>query len=784
MKQTLFSGGWLLSAPGTHGRVPVDLPSDYAVTRPRTPDAPGGAGNGFFVGGRATYVKYFTPSGAPHQILDIDGAYMCSQVHLNGDLLAFHPHGYTPYLVDLGARAVPGTTNKLVVTTDDMAPSMRWYAGAGLFRDVFLWEGGAVRLEPRDVFITTPDTATVRLCCVVSADRPASVTLRARVRDASGAVAAEGALPLLAAEPRTSAVLTLALPGARLWSPDDPYLYTMETVLEEGGAEADADVRPFGVRVVTADAVHGLRINGRPLKLRGGCIHHDHGALGAAAWPAAERRKLEKLQSVGFNAIRCAHNPPSRALLDLCDRMGILVMDEAFDMWNAGKCAHDYHLFFADHWAQDIDAMVLRDRSHPSVISYSIGNEIIERDGSSDGAAWAARLAARIRENDPTRLVTSGVCGLWERPDADDPPEYVKSFGVGEHILDEAGDDITWVKKTEAFMAPLDIVGYNYLYERYEKDHEKYPERVIWGSETHALRFWHSWQAVKRCPHVLGDFTWTAYDNLGEAGTGRSAWARDGHIPGISLAAWPWRSCYQGDFDLCGFRRPQSYFREAIWRADDGIYTEPRIFTTHPSHTGEGFSGTGWHWYDVLDTWTFGEEWIGCSVKCEVYTAAERIVWTLNGEKVGESAAAEGVASIGIPYAPGTLTATAMVGGRVVGTSSLSTVGTPAALTVAPERPSLCADGRDLAYFSVTVTDARGRRVPDAACALRAHADGGELVAFFSGDPKNEDAYGTDACHAFCGHALAVVRTRRPGEVLLTVGGDGLAGAAAAVTAE
>ena len=267
---------------------------------------------------------------------------------------------------------------------------------------------------------------------------------------------------------------------------------------------------------------------------------------------------------------------------------------------------------------------------------------------------------------------------------------------------------------------------------------------------------------------------------MGETGTGRSLWARDGFIPGISLAGYPWRNCYQGDLDLCGYRRPQSYFRETVWIGG----TEPRIFTTHPEHYGEDFSGTGWHWYDVLDTWTYPEAYIGKPTKADVYTDADEIAWYKNGEFLGKSSPIAGIATMDIPYEPGEISVIAYKDGKVVGTSALHTVGEAAAVSLVPERAEFAADRRDLCYIDVTVTDKNGDRIPDAKTELTCTVDGGELMGIFSGDPANEDQFTSNVCHAFTGRALCIIRAAAPGRVTVTVSGEGLTPDTVTVTAE
>ncbi len=776
MKKICISKDWMLDAPGFHGK--VDLPNDYSITLPRTPDAAGGASNGFFPSGIGTYTKHLKLDETPrHYILDIDGAYMCTTVTFNEYRMVMHPHGYTPLLVDLTDRVHPGKTNRLVISTNALQPSTRWYAGAGIYRDVYLWEGGDVRLEPWDLFITTPSLDSVHLACEIRADREANVRIRAEIFFADRPVTSEETEIAVKAGKKTPAELAFSIPDAKLWDTENPNLYTMRVTLLEDDRVLDTDERRFGIRTVTADAKNGLLLNGKPIKLRGGCIHHDHGVLGAADYPAACRRKLTRLKEVGFNALRIAHNPPSVQLLEMCDEMGIIVMDEAFDCWQREKGGSlNYHVWFTDWWARDISYMVLRDRNHPCVIAYSTGNEIPESDGASDGDEWSSRLAAEIRKYDSTRLVTSAT---WQMPatcDPGAPEDYKKDFA--ERL--ENGDDHSWASRTAGYFKPYDICGYNYMYGRYAEDHKRFPERVIWGSETHVIHFYDSWKTVMENSYVIGDFTWTAYDNLGEAGTGRSCWARDGHIPGISLAAYPWRSCYQGDLDLCGYRRPQSYFREAIWNPD----AEPKIFTTHPEHYGEGFSGTGWHWYDVLDTWNFDDAYIGKPVRCELYTTADEVAWYKNGTLLGKSRPEKAIASFDILYERGEIAAEVYKNGEMLHRVTLGTVGEPAAIRVSAESRVLTADNRDLCYFDITVTDDDGCRIPDAKNALTCLVDGGELLGIFSGDPCNEDAYGSNQCHAFEGRAVAIVRTDRPGKVTVTVGSCRLRSGSDSVSAQ
>ncbi len=756
----------------------IDLPHDYVITAGRSKDAEGGAGTAYFKSGVANYIKYLKfPDASKHYILDVDGAYMVSEVTFNDDLISIHPHGYTPYLVDLTDRVVEGINNKLQIFVNPMQPSSRWYSGGGIYRDIFLWTGGAVRVEPWDVFITTPEAdekqASVHVKYEISSDIASGATVKSYIMDAEGNTVGENSVNIQV-DSSEKAVLNVEIhvDNPKLWDLENPYLYTLKTEILCKNEVTDTAENTFGIRTFVCNAKDGLLLNGKAIKLRGGCIHHDHGVLGAAAFPAAELRKIRRLKEAGFNAVRTAHNPPSLALLEVCDREGIIVMDEAFDFWNCKKRDNDYHLFFKDWYARDIKSMVMRDRNHPCVLSYSIGNEIIERDCSSDGAKWANILAEEIRKYDTTRYVTSGICGFWYRDMELDPEDYVEGVLRKRYPRLQAEEGgYNFAKITEPYMEPLDIVGYNYLYKRYEEDSKAYPDRVMWGSETHAIDFYEDWSVTKSLNSVLGNFTWTAYDNLGEVGAGKSAWERDEHVPGIVLQPYPWRTCYQGDLDLCGYKRPQAYFRRSIWLPDAPI----QIFTTHPEHYGEGFSGSHWHFYDVLDTWTFEDIYIGKPVKCEVYTDADCVEWILNGKSLGMTVPEKAVATIDIPYEKGTLTAIAYKGSKEFSRSVLTTAGAPAHINLVAEQTEIAADNRDLAFIQIAITDNAGIPIADSKAELYCKVENGELLGIYSGDPKNEDEYGSNCCHTFTGKALAVVRTDTPGTINVTVYGNGLA---------
>lgn len=775
---------------------PVNLPDDFCLNKERDPKTPGGASAGFIPGGEATYKKDFkTPAewAGKTVLLDIDGAYMNAEVSLNNNLLFHHPYGYTAFLVDLTKALRSGEMdNHLSVVVSSIQPNSRWYAGGGLYRDVSVYIGGSVRIAPWEVFVTTPEVspekATVHVQANVTNDGPeCTADIEIAVKGKCGCVAATKTVSVaLNAEGNTLVETDLTIENPKLWDVDDPKLYDLTATVKIGGEESDVYETEFGVRKIEIDFDNGFRLNGKPMKLRGGCIHHDNTLLGSCAYPRAEERKIQILKDAGYNAIRCAHNPPSSAMLAVCDRLGMLVLDESFDMWNMPKNALDYHLYFKTWWQFDTASMVKRDRNHPCVYCWSIGNEIPEMTGKSDGAYWAKVQADYVRSLDPTRPITSAINGF-----TDTPPEWEGKmphpFAVDrkKRMLDNGhpsdghvnGRDL-WGEQTAKPIDALDIVGYNYLWARYADDRIKFPGRVIHATETHAYTIYEYWKAVEANSNVIGDFIWTAYDNLGEAGAGRVIWDLDEPMTGL-VGQYPWLSCYQGDMDLDGNRRPQSYYRKILWGLDDGIH----LFTTDPDHTGVPYYGMGWHWADVKQNWTFPAKDIGRPVQLEAYADCDEVDFYVNGEKKGTSKVEKLKAFLTVDYAPGTVEAVAIKSGKEVARTALKTAGQAAKIVLTPDRSVINADGMDLCFVKVEIQDENGNLVQIQPVELNASVSGkGVLVGFGSGNPKTTENYGTGRRVTFDGRALVVVRAaREAGAIELAVTAPGFPAAVVSV---
>jgi beta-galactosidase len=565
------------------------------------------------------------------------------------------------------------------------------------------------------------------------------VTVRTRVVTPTGRTADAVDLPeTIPPARRLECEQELTVRRPKLWSPEAPQLYRVETELRAGRDVVDTVTTLFGVRSLEFDAEAGFRLNGEPMLLRGGCVHHDNGPLGASSYDRAEERKVELLKANGFNAVRCAHNPPAPAFLDACDRLGMLVIDEAFDCWRNGKSLADYHVSFDDWWRRDLDAMLVRDRNHPSVIMWSIGNEVVER-ASPEGVRVARMLAAHVRRVDPTRPVTAGV--------------------------NRGHDGRAWEDLDELF-AVLDVCGYNYAEREYRRDHERLPHRIVHGSESMARDAFEHWTSVRTHPHVVGDFVWTALDYLGESGIGRV------HSDGDAaphLGSFPWHHANCGDLDLCGFKRPQSFYRDVLWGR------RPLFVAVHaPVPDDRAPAVTAWGWPDVRPSWTWpGSE--GRTLQVDVYAPCERVELFLDGEPLGSRTPERLVASWSVPYRPGTL--------RVVGSDGaaleLRTAGEPARLRLTPDRDCIQANPGDLSFVTVEVLDADGALDPNADHTVSFAVDGpGTIAALGSGDPVSTERYTGKRRSAYRGRCLVVLRPLgERGAIRLRAAADGLSDA-------
>lgn len=702
-------------------------------------------------------------------LLEFEGVYMNAVVHFNGNIVAKHPYGYTSFLCDLTPYLLYGRDNKISVFVNNSAlPNTRWYSGSGIYRHVWLLVGEKVHIPPWGVYVTTPkvsfEAATVSVRTTVENDSSAAadVTVRSTLLAASGSEVAKGEVKLsVPANSSAEAAQVLEVISPELWSQDNPYLYVLRSEIIRGGAVIDKTETKVGIRSISFDAKSGFKLNGVPIKLRGGCVHHDCRLLGAAAYDRAEERKVELLKASGYNAVRCAHNPPSPVFLDACDRLGMLVIDEIFDCWREAKVLNDYSVYFEEWWQRDLTSMVLRDRNHPCIIMWSIGNEIPELTGFSEGYALARKLADAIRKLDNTRAITSALTEFLLYP-------LVSTSGADpERRIPEE----LWIEHSSKFAEPLDVVGYNYMLHRYESDGKNFPNRIICGTESFPNMVYEIWDAVERLPYVIGDFVWTAIDYLGEAGIGRVSYDETDFS---FLGRYPWHQAFCGDIDICGFKRPQSYYRDCVW----GVSKAPYIAVHKPENYGKKPRISLWGWPDVVSSWTWpGYE--GKPTVVDVYSTNSEVELLLNGRSLGRKPAGKAnryIASFEVVYEPGELVAIGYEKGVEVSRTVLRTAGRPAKIRLKPDRDVLKAEFRDLSYVTVELMDAADNVCHNANDNVYFTVYGvGSIVAVGTGNPVSEEMYVGNQRRVHEGRAMVVVHSNgEPGEIVLTATADGV----------
>lgn len=723
----------------------TDLPHDYALEKGRDKNSTAGLDEGFFQGAGLYYKKTFHLKDAARGKriwLEFEGVFGVTEVWVNKQFAAKHTNPYTSFWTEITALVHPGDNEVMLHADSRMKPNSRWYMGTGLCRDVKLHIGEQASAAPHSLRCAAKELTDARAVLNVSARFTAPVeSVTYALLDADGVIVAE------------SRDGTLTVKKPRAWSVDDPYLYTLRATVCVNGQE-DVTEEKIGIRTIEVDSKRGFRLNGKPLKLRGGCIHHDLGLLGAADHLAAERRRIRILKENGFNAVRLAHNPYGPAIFQACDELGMLCVEEAFDEWVLGRTSFGLHLTFEDRWERDLEDMIGRDFNHPSIIMWSTGNEVEERDGSADGFAWSKWLAEKVKALDPTRPVSAAACALFS--------EYGQRAAdgtTGNQALNMAYDGFAegrdlWGSGTKGYFAPLDVAGYNYKSVRYAYDREKFPERVIYGSESYPRDVYQTWKNTAGNDNVIGDFVWTAWDYLGEVGVGR--WeVSDASRPGDP--AWPWMTAACSDFDLIGQKRPQSYYRDVVW----GISNGPKLFCLPPELTGKNIARLSWGWLPVERNYTYpGFE--GQEMELHIYARADEVELLQNGVSLGRKPCGENEqwqTVFTVTYVPETVEVIAYASSREIGRDMLSTAGSLAKLRLTAEN-TVCADGRDLCFVTIQAED-EARCPVNTSEEITVTVQGADLLALGNADPKPDCAFPftRSVCKLYQGKALAVVRT-------------------------
>lgn len=713
-------------------------------------------------------------------LFQFEGVYKNSTVYINGKKAGGAAYGYIPFFVETDGLLRYGEENIIRVEADNKdQPNSRWYTGGGIYRPVWLWIGERAHIAPKGVKITTLSY------------HPAKLWIE--VEHTGGEVGVEildGENVIATAQSDRSELL---IPDAKLWSEETPSLYTCRVTLSENSETVDTAEETFGIRMVEWNP-GGLFINGKNALLRGGCIHHDNGLLGAATYAESEERRVRILKEAGFNAIRSSHNPASDVLLSACDRYGMYVMDEAWDMWYNHKSAYDYASDFTENYKADLSSMVEQDFNHPSVIMYSIGNEVSE-PAKEKGVKLAKEMADYLRTLDHSRAVTGGMNlmiisrsakgnGVYDeesggrKDSGKDKTSGMNStlFNLMTSMVGTGMNKGANSKKADQATTPvldtLDIAGYNYASGRYPLEGKAHPNRVILGSETFPQDIVKNWAMVKQYPYLIGDFMWTAWDYLGETGIGTWAYTSDGRS---FDKPYPWLLADVGVFDILGNPGGELYLAQAAW----GLLDQPVIAVQPANHPGVKPAKSVWRGTNAIPTWSFA----GCEgnkTLVEIYTDADAVELSLNGRRLGKKKLKDCVASFKVAYEPGTLTAVAYDrNGNQCGASRLISTEGKASVSITPEVKQ-AAPG-SLAYFDVTMVGENGQWEANADEILQISVTGGELLGFGSANPRTEERYQSGEFTTYYGKAQAIIRAGESGEVRVTAYGKKAGSTTAAI---
>ncbi len=842
MKAEKFNLGWFVKegvadpfaaifSPSGAGGEPVVLPQDAMILEKRDENCQSKAQSGFYPAKSYTYTKEFEALEEWREkvtMIEFEGVMMHAHVFLNGKHLATHEYGYSNFYVDLTPYLNYGEKNVLKVVSVNKEKASRWYPGSGIYRDVTLWQGGRQYIPEETIRVRTETVEDG--CAVLAMEYDVANTEYKEVKRKAIVTIYDGegkqvrrAEQFLIVEPGGKAenFCRLTVPEPELWSVDTPSLYEAEVVLFDGEEELDAARDSFGIRTLSLSAASGLKINGETVKLRGACIHHDNGVIGATTLEAAEEFRLKALKNAGFNSIRCAHNPASKAMLRACDRIGMLVMDELTDMWNEQKNANDFSLQFGKVWEEEVKNLVDKDYNHPSVVMYSTGNEIPEI-GRSTGADMNRKLARAFREADHTRYVTCCISGFLavvdcmgafapstqptgqpqeeEKQEAGRQEKQEQVAGQPQARVSEGGTEerrarsgegseelnsmmgATQQQMMDAFSvspvldeciepveSELDVIGYNYLTARHEYEHLRHPDRVVVGSETYPPEIPRLWEIVKKNPHVIGDFTWTGFDYLGEAGIGIFHYDADQE----GMGWFPDRLAYQGDIDINGNRRDISYFREIVF----GLRKAPYIAVERADKVGHVHDENNWKFKDAVHSWTFpGYE--GTVTRVYVFSGQEEVELFLNGKSMGKKKVGETepfTAVYEVPYEAGHLCVKAYENGAAVWEDALSTAGEICSFCVETSKEELAAGGGDAAFITVDLADEEGNRNMFGDRDVTVSVDGaGTLLGFASARPSGGGGYQDTTSMTYDGRIMAAIRSAEyPGEIRVRFTAEG-----------
>ncbi|MCM1532381.1 MAG: DUF4982 domain-containing protein [Ruminococcus flavefaciens] len=741
-----FNKNWIFCKEGENGKS-VDLPHDAMLEEKRTPVCPNGKNSGYFPGGKYLYSKRFNidENDLNKEItLIFEAVYRNCKVRVNGNVAAEHKYGYTEFTVNITPFVSSGDNLVEIIVDNSLEPNCRWYSGSGIYRNVWL----EIKEKIHPNFIKVKTISYNPAVIEVQTDGESVIIL-----DADGNTVASG----------KSGEFTVE--NAKLWSDETPYLYKAVATLGNETIET-----AFGIRKVEWSAKTGLLVNGKETLLRGGCIHQDNGVLGACTYADAEERRIRILKEAGYNAIRCAHNPAPRAMLDACDKLGMYVMDEAFDGWYIPKTYHDYARVFDSEWQGDITAMVEKDFNHPCVIMYSVGNEVSET-ATEKGVETCGKLADFVRSLDSTRPVTAGInvllnvyssmgIGVYKQKGEYKAEPVTKNKKYKEKktgsaffnaMAQKLGALMFFMSKgrkgdraTRGAAEKLDIIGLNYAASRYEPDVKKYPERMMVGSETMVSDLPYNWEQVKKHKAIVGDFTWAAWDYLGEACVGD--WTYHSY-KGLPLLAG------SGTVDITGKIGAEAYYEQIIW----GLRKKPFIGVRPMNHAKETATKSAWRITDCIASWNW-QPYNGKKALVEVYAQGYKVKLYLNDIFIGKKKLKKYKALFKVKYSTGTLTAVVCdKDGKVLARQSISS-GKGVGLKAVPEKAMLKAGSDELCYLPIEFCDDKGNIVPYAENNVTVMTDGLTLLGLGSSLCKTNETYLDNEHTSHRGRVLAILK--------------------------
>lgn len=804
MTEIIFCNDWMFykmeENDGLGNGVPVTLPHDAMLRETRSADCESGSAGAYFPGGKYMYEKKFSVPAdwqSKKVLIRFEGVYRNAEIYVNGTSAGKIIYGYTERSFDLSGLLIYGETNEIRVTVDNsQVPNSRWYTGSGIYRPVTLFVMDRDHIEPDGIRISTISYNPAKIEVSVQHSSGDGSEVNIRVNNGQDTVA-EG----------TGNECVLEIPDARLWSDDDPYLYRCEVELIKDGNVTDSREIAFGIRKIEWSP-NGLTVNGQETLLRGGCIHHDNGILGACSYAEAEERKVRIMKEYGYNAIRSSHNPCSRALLDACDRYGMYVIDELWDMWYQHKSKYDYASDFMECWEDDIKSMVAKDQIHPSVLMYSIGNEISE-PAQKEGMDAAEKIISLLHSLDNTRPVTGGMNLMIITNAAKGLEMYNSDGGINTDAAVDIGgsgqsatekkengqasqmtdmsqmdstmfnqmtqavgpsmnhmaDSVEADRATSPILDALDIAGYNYASGRYPLEEKAHPDRVLYGSETFPQDLPTNWEMVERYPYLIGDFMWTAWDYLGEAGIGAWTYSKDA----MSFdKPYPWLLGGAGVIDLVGHGDGGALLARAVWGKNNG---KTGIAVTPANHPGETPIKSTWRGTNAIPSWS----WKGCEgndVSVEVYTQAAKAALFLNGEKIGEKEPENCKAVFDVEYQSGTLQAVGYdAKGRKMEEGILRSAEGPVRIHLKKEEGGT---ESEIVFVNVDLCGENGLEESNMDETLSIKAYGAEVLAFGSARRRSEESFVSGSYTTYYGRALAVVRITDPENAQIEVEGETL----------